>query len=141
MISHEENIQLKCLGARIPEIFPRAQRCSPIVIGSMIHYMLLLNVEVQFLDNISKGNANSSRTTHTLNTYGGTIDVRFVLSSKGTLACNSSSSVLVLNRTSPSLLHTFVVDTLLNFLLLFNIPVILAYPNTSRVNAFGLIPV
>ena len=139
MISHEENIQLKCLGARIPEIFPRAQRCSPVVIGSMIHYMLLLNVEVHFLDNISKGNANSSRTTHTLNTYGGTIDVRFVLSSKGTLACNSSSSVLVLNRTSPSLLHTFVVDTLLNFLLLFNIPVILAYPNTSRVNAFGLI--
>ena len=101
--------------------------------------MLLLNVEVQFLDNISKGNANSSRTTHTLNTYGGTIDVRFVLSSKGTLACNSSSSVLVLNKTSPSLLHTFVVDTLLNFLLLFNILVILAYANTSRVNAFGRI--
>ena len=48
--------------------------------------MLLLNVEVHFLDNISKGNANSSRTTHTLNIYGGTIDVRFVLSSKGTLA-------------------------------------------------------
>ena len=41
-------------------------------------------------------------------TYGGNIDVSFVLSSKGTLVCNSSSSVLVLNRTSPSLLHTFV---------------------------------
>ena len=102
----------------------------------MIHYMLLLNAEVHFLDNISKGNANSSRTTHTLNIYGGTIDVRFVLSSKGTLVCNSSSSVLVLNRTSPSVQHTFVVDTLLNFLLPFNIPVILAYINSSRVNAF-----
>ena len=77
----------------------------------MIHYMLLLNVEVHFLDNISKGNANSSRTTHTLNIYGGTIDVRFVLSSKGTLVCNSSSSVLVFKRTSPSLLHTFVACT------------------------------
>ena len=52
----------------------------------MIHYMLLLNVEVHFFDNISKGNANSGRTTHTLNIYGGTIDARFVLSSKGTLA-------------------------------------------------------
>ena len=113
--------------------------CSPVVIGSMIHYMLLLNVEVHFLDNISKGKANSSRTTHTLNIYGGTIDVRFVLSSKGTLACNSSSSirVLVLNRTSPSLLHTFVVDTLLNFPLPFNIQVILTYTNTSPVKALG----
>ena len=98
--------------------------------------MLLLNVEVHFLDKISKGNANSSRTTLTLNIYGGTIDVRFVLSSNGTLVCNSSFSVLVLNRTSPSLLHTFFVDTLLNFLLPFNIRVILAYTNTSRVNAF-----
>ena len=50
--------------------------------------------------------------------------------------CNSSSSVLVLNRTSPSVQHTSVVDTLLNFLLPFNIPVILAYINSSRVNAF-----
>ena len=48
--------------------------------------------------------------------------------------CNSSSSVLVLNRTSPSVQDTFVVDTLLNFLLPFNIPVILAYINSSRVN-------
>ena len=45
---------------------------------------------------------------------------------------NSSSSVLVLNRTSRSLLHTFVVDTQLPF----NIPVILSYTNTSRVSAF-----
>ena len=71
--------------------------------------MLLLNVEVHFLDNISKGNANSSRTTHTLNIYGGTIDVRFVLSSKGTLVCNSSVSVSVLNRTSPSLCTHFLL--------------------------------
>ena len=40
-------------------------------------------------------------------TYGGNIDVSFVLSSKGTLACNTPSNILVLNRTSPSLLHTF----------------------------------
>ena len=32
----------------LPEIFPRVQPCSPVVIGSMIHYMLLLNVEVHF---------------------------------------------------------------------------------------------
>ena len=46
--------------------------------------------------------------------------------------CNSSSSVF--NRTSPSLLYTFVVDTLLKFPKPFNI--ILTYTNTSRVNAF-----
>ena len=48
---------------------------------------------------------------YTPNIYGGNIDVSFVLSSKGTLVCNSSSSVLVLNRTSPSLLYTFVAYT------------------------------
>ena len=90
-----------------------------------------------FFEDISKGNANFSEIPHTVNIYGGNIDVSFVLSSKGTLVCNSSSSVLVLNRTSPSLLHTFVVDTLLNFPMPFNIPVILAYTNTSRVGAFG----
>ena len=58
---------------------------------------------------------------------GGNIDVSFVLRSKGTFVCNSSSSVL--NRTSPSLLHTFVVDTLLNLLVPFNI--ILTYTNTD----------
>ena len=67
----------------------------------------------------------------------GNIDVTFVLRSKGTLVCNSSSSVLFLNRTFPSLLHTFVVDILLNFPLPFKIPVILSYTNTSRVNTFG----
>ena len=46
--------------------------------------------------------------------------------------CNSSSSVF--NRTSPSLLHTFVVDTLLNFPMPFN--VILTYTNTSCLKAF-----
>ena len=44
--------------------------------------------------------------------------------------CKSSSSVF--NRTSPSLLHTFVVDTLLNFPMPFNI--IITYANTLRVN-------
>ena len=66
-----------------------------------------------FFEDISKGNANFSTLPHTLNIYGGNIDVSFVLRSKGTLVCNLSSSVF--NRTSPSLLHTFVVDTLLNF--------------------------
>ena len=45
--------------------------------------------------------------------------------------CNSSG---VFNRTSPSLLHTFVVDTLLNFPMPFN--VILTYTNTTHVEAF-----
>ena len=39
----------------LAEIFPRAQPCSPVVIGSMIHYMLLLNVEVHFLRTLVKG--------------------------------------------------------------------------------------
>ena len=38
----------------LPEIFPRPQPCSPIVIGNMIHYMLLLNVEVHFLRTLVK---------------------------------------------------------------------------------------
>ena len=46
--------------------------------------------------------------------------------------CKSSSGVF--NRTSPSLLHTFVIDALLNFPMPFNI--ILTYTYTSRVNAF-----
>ena len=71
-------------------------------------------------------------TTHTLNICGCNIDVTFVLRSKGTLVFNSSSSVF--NRTSPSLLLTFVVDTLLNFPIPFYVT--LTYTNTSRVNAF-----
>ena len=62
---------------------------------------------------------------------GGNIDVSFVLRSKGTFVCNSSSSVL--NRTSPSLLHTFVVDTLLNLLVPFNI--ILTYRPTQTIRS------
>ena len=56
-------------------------------------------------------------------TYGVNIDVSFVLSSKGTLVYKSSSSVLVLTRTSPSLLHTFAAYTTQ---LPSNIPVILS---------------
>ena len=66
-----------------------------------------------FFKDINKGNANVSELPHTLNIYGGNINVSFVLSSKGAPVCNSSSSVLVPNRTSPCLLHTFGVDTLL----------------------------
>ena len=46
-----------------------------------------------FFEEISKGNANFSELPHTLNIYGGNIDVTFVSRSKGTLACNSSSIV------------------------------------------------
>ena len=60
---------------------------------------------------ISKGNANFSELPHTPNIYDGNIGVSFVSSSKGTLVCNASSSVLVLNRISPSLPHTFVAYT------------------------------
>ena len=67
----------------------------------------------------------------TLDIYGVNIDVSFVLRSKGILVCNSSSGVF--NRTSPSLLHTFVVDALLNFPMPFNI--IFTYTNTFHVNA------
>ena len=61
-----------------------------------------------YFEDICKGNANFSELPHTPNTYGGNIDVSFVLSSKGTPVCNTPSNILVLNRTSPSLLHTFV---------------------------------
>ena len=47
---------LKMLGEPkgLSEIFPRALPCSPVVIGSMIHYMLLLNVEAHFLRTLVK---------------------------------------------------------------------------------------
>ena len=86
-----------------------------------------------FIEDISKARMqNVSELPPTVNIYGANIDVSFVLRSKGTLVCNLSSSVF--NRTSPSLLHTFVVDTLLNVAMPFNI--ILTYTNTSRLNAF-----
>ena len=50
---------------------------------------------------------------------------------------NSSSSVLVLNRTSPSLLHTFVAYTTHLSISIQHTGIILSYTNTSRVNAFG----
>ena len=46
-----------------------------------------------FFEEISKGNATLSEPLHTLNIYGGNIDVTFVLRSKGTLVCNSFSKV------------------------------------------------
>ena len=109
-----------------PEIFPRVQPCSPIVeCGSA------------FCEEISKGMEILVNYPILLTYYyGGNIDVSFVLSSKGTIVCNSSSSVLFLNRISPSLLYTFVAYTL-SFPLPLNIPVILSYTNTSRVSAFG----
>ena len=73
-----------------------------------------------------------SEIPHTLNIYGGNIDVSFALRSKGTLVSHPSSSVC--NMTSPSLMYTFIVDTLLNFPMQFDI--ILTYTNTSRLNAF-----
>ena len=121
----------------LPEIFPRAQPCSPVVIGSMIHYMLLLNVEVHFFEDISKGMQIFNELPQTPNIYDGDIDVSFVLSNQGTLVCNSSFSVLFLNWTSPSLLHTFVAYTTHLSTAIEMIPVILSYINTSRVNAFG----
>ena len=81
----------------LPEIFPRVQPCSPVVIGSMIHYMLLLNVEVHFFEDISKGMQIFNELPQTPNIYDGDIDVSFVLSNQGTLVCNSSFSVLFLN--------------------------------------------
>ena len=53
---------------------------------------------ILILEDISIGSANFSAIPHKLNIYGGNIDVSFVLSSKGTPVCNSSSSVLVPNR-------------------------------------------
>ena len=104
----------------------------PVVIGSLIHLIhAILESGSAFIEDnlLVKPECN---TTHTLNIYGCNIDVSFVLRSKGTLVFNSSSSIF--NRTSPSLLLTFVVDTLLNFPIPFN--VIFTYTNTSRVNAF-----
>ena len=46
-----------------------------------------------FFEDISKGNANLSELPHTLNIYGGNVDVTLVLRSNGTLVCISSSIV------------------------------------------------
>ena len=59
----------------------------------MIHYMLIDECGSAFFEEISKENANLSELPHTLNIYGGNIDVTFVLRSNGTLVCNSSSTV------------------------------------------------
>ena len=67
-------------------------------------------------------------------TYMVVTDVSFVLRSQGTLVCNSSSGVF--NRSFPSLMHTFVVDTLHYFPMQFNI--ILTYTDTSRVKPSGV---
>ena len=98
--------------------------------------MLIVGCGSAFFEEISKEHANLSELPHTLNIYGGNIDVTFALRSKGPLC--AFHLVIVLNWTSPSLLHTFVVDTPLNFPLPFNIQVILSYTNTSRVNALGV---
>ena len=67
----------------------------------MIHYMLLLNVEVHFLTTLVKGMQISvNYIPHTLNIYGGNIDVSFVLSQAKEPLCvtRSSSRVLVFDR-------------------------------------------
>ena len=53
----------------------------------------IVECESAFFEEISKGNANLSELPHTLNIYGGNIDVTFVSRSKGTLVSNSSSVV------------------------------------------------
>ena len=110
------------------KIFLRALPLRAVVIG-LIHYMLLLNVKVHLLRIFV---ANVSELPPTLNIYGHNIYLSFVLRNKGTLVCNLSSSVF--KRTSPSLLYTFVVDSLLNVPMPFN--KILTCTNTPHVNAF-----
>ena len=101
--------QLKCLGdqralsfrsghpsvnAGEPEIFPSAQPCSPVVIGSMIHYMLLFNVEVHFLRTLVKGMqilVNHSKHLHIrTHDFGGLADwvlIYWVLNDKSPSKC------------------------------------------------------
>ena len=52
--------------------------------------MLIVECGSAFFEEISKENANLCELPHTLNIYGGNIDVTFVLRSKGPLVCNSS---------------------------------------------------
>ena len=93
--------QLKCLGSpKGPLKFSLEYSLAALLLSVEVHFLMTLVKECKF-----------SELPHTPNIYGGNIDVSFVLSSKGTLVCNSSSSVLFLNRTSPSLLHTFVAHT------------------------------
>ena len=69
--------------------------CSHLVIGrnDTLHAIVECGSGSAFFEEISKGNANLSEVPHTLNIYGGNIDVTFVLRNKGTLVCNSSSIV------------------------------------------------
>ena len=72
-------------------------------------------------------NVNFSELPHTLNIYCGNIDVNFVLRRREALCITHLLAYT-------SLLHTFVVDTLLNLLMPFNIN--FTHTNTSRLNAF-----
>ena len=94
-------------------LFPSVTLCSPLFPCVTLCYPLFPCVTLCFLlvlcVTLCYQNANITELPHTLNINGGNIDVSFVLRSKGTLVCISTSGVF--NRTSPSLLHTFVVDT------------------------------
>ena len=69
------------------------QPCRPLVIGSNDKLHAIVECGSAFFEEISKGNANLSELPHTLNIYGGNIDVTFDLRSKGTHVFNSSSIV------------------------------------------------
>ena len=86
------------------------------------------------IEDISKAGMQMLVSFPILLTYMVVIDVSFVLRSQGTLVCNSSSGVF--NRSFPSLMYTFVVDTLLYFPMQFNI--ILTYTDTSCVKPSGV---
>ena len=126
----------KMLGSPNPWNFPQSTALQPCSYWKYDTLHAIVECGSAFFEDIKKREYKFYWTTHTFSIHSDNIDVSFVLSSKGTPVCNSSSSVLVPNRTSPSLLHTFVDDTLPNFPLPFNIPVILTYTSTLRIQAF-----
>ena len=88
------SFRLNCLEVQwAPLNFPLSVALQPCSYWKYDTLHAIVECGSAFFEEISKGNANLSELPHTLNIYGGNIDVTFFLRSKGTLVCNSSSIV------------------------------------------------
>ena len=88
------SLRLNCLGAqRASRNFSERATLQPFSYWKYGTSHAVVECGSAFFEEISKGNANLSELPHTLNIYGGNIDVTFVLRSNGTQVCDSSSTV------------------------------------------------
>ena len=88
------SFRLNCLEAQwTPLNFPMSAALQPCSYWKYDTLHAIVECGSAFFEEISKGNVNLSELPHTLNIYGGNIDVTFVLRSNGIQVCNSSSAV------------------------------------------------